>query len=91
MKKKQKNPFFQLEELSEAEDALSEANILNNKDPEVWGYLSLLCLKTGRKIEAEQAYKYAIKVRRKEKLKRDRKLPFRRTVDRHRTNASGRE
>lgn len=55
--------IFQLEELSEAEDALSEANILNNKDPEVWGYLSLLCLKSGRKIEAEQAYKYAIKVR----------------------------
>jgi Flp pilus assembly protein TadD len=54
---------FQLGELSEAEDALSEANILNNSDPEVWGYLSLVCLKTGRQLEAEQAYKYAIKVR----------------------------
>ena len=54
---------FQLNELTEAEDALSEANILNNSDPEVWGYLSLVCLKTGRQLEAEQAYKYAIKVK----------------------------
>ena len=54
--------YFQLNELTEAEDALSEANILNNSDPEVWGYLSLVCLKTGRQLEAEQAYKYAIKV-----------------------------
>ena len=55
--------LFQLNELTEAEDALSEANILNNSDPEVWGYLSLVCLKTGRQLEAEQAYKYSIKVR----------------------------
>ena len=54
--------IFQLNELTEAEDALSEANILNNSDPEVWGYLSLVCLKTGRQLESEQAYKYAIKV-----------------------------
>ncbi len=53
---------FQLSELSEAEDALAEANILNNSDPEVWAYLSLVCLKTGRQFEAEQAYKYAVKV-----------------------------
>lgn len=31
--------------LQEAEDALSEANILDNTDAEVWGYLSLVCLK----------------------------------------------
>ena len=54
---------MQLDELSEAEDALAEANILNNSDPEVWAYLCLVCLKTGRQVEAEQAYKYAIKVR----------------------------
>ena len=54
--------YFQLGELSEAEDALAEANVLNNSDPEVWAYLSLVCLKTGRQLEAEQAYKYAIKV-----------------------------
>ena len=49
-------------ELSEAEDALAEANILNNSDSEVWAYLSLVCLKTARQFEAEQAYKYAVKV-----------------------------
>ncbi|XP_071787792.1 cilia- and flagella-associated protein 70-like isoform X3 [Asterias amurensis] len=53
---------YRLGEMSEAEDALCEANILNNSDPEVWGYLSLVCLQTERQLEAEQAYKYAIKV-----------------------------
>ncbi|KAL5008723.1 hypothetical protein ScPMuIL_014304 [Solemya velum] len=53
---------YRLGELAEAEDALSEANILNNSDPEVWGYLSLVCLKTTRQLEAEQAYKYALKL-----------------------------
>ena len=53
---------LQLGELSEAEDALAEANILNNTDPEVWAYLSLVCLRTGRQVEAEQAYKYSLKV-----------------------------
>ena len=52
-----------MEELADAEDALSEANILNNEDAEVWGYLSMVCLSTGRQLEAEQAYKYALKVR----------------------------
>ncbi|XP_071963132.1 cilia- and flagella-associated protein 70-like [Antedon mediterranea] len=53
---------YRLGELSEAEDALSEANILNNSDPLVWGYLSLVCLQTDRQLEAEQSYKYALKV-----------------------------
>ena len=38
---------YRLGQLGEAEDALVEANILNNLDPAVWGYLSLVCLQTG--------------------------------------------
>lgn len=38
---------YQLGDLEQAEDALSEANILNNLDPEVWAYLTMVCLKVG--------------------------------------------
>lgn len=53
---------YRLEEMQEAEDALSEANALNNSNGEVWGYLTLVCLKTGRQLEAEQSYKYTRKL-----------------------------
>ncbi|XP_077305661.1 cilia- and flagella-associated protein 70 isoform X2 [Lithobates pipiens] len=53
---------YRLEEMAEAEEALSEANALNNSNPSVWGYLALVCLKTGRQLEAEQSYKYTRKL-----------------------------
>ncbi|XP_046721864.1 cilia- and flagella-associated protein 70 isoform X1 [Silurus meridionalis] len=59
---------YRLSELTEAEDALTEANAINNRNPEVWGYLSLICLQTGRKLEAEQSYKYAVKFNASEAL-----------------------
>ena len=37
--------LVQLGELGDAESALSEANILNNRDPLTWAYLALLCMK----------------------------------------------
>jgi tetratricopeptide (TPR) repeat protein len=53
---------YRLGEYCDAEDALTEANILNNLDPEVWAYLCLVCLQTSRQVEAEQAYKYTVKL-----------------------------
>ncbi|XP_005522857.1 PREDICTED: cilia- and flagella-associated protein 70 [Pseudopodoces humilis] len=53
---------YRLEEMLEAEDALSEANALNNTNAEVWGYLTLICLQGGRQLEAEQCYKYTVKL-----------------------------
>ena len=38
---------YYLNDLPQAEDALCEANILNNLDSTVWAYLTLVCLKVG--------------------------------------------
>ncbi|VDL89470.1 unnamed protein product [Schistocephalus solidus] len=52
----------QLRQLEDAEDALEEANALNNRNPTVWAYLSMICIEKRRVVEAEQSYKYAIKM-----------------------------
>ena len=36
---------YHLNDLAQAEDALCEANILNNLDSTVWAYLMLVCIK----------------------------------------------
>ena len=45
-----------------AEEALSEANVLNNRHPVVWGTLALSCLGAGRIEEADQALREAYKL-----------------------------
>ena len=54
---------LRLGQLEEAEDALAEANLLDPRNPEVWGYLSLLCLQSNRQLEAEQSFKFASKLK----------------------------
>ncbi|KAI8929249.1 hypothetical protein BC831DRAFT_6458 [Entophlyctis helioformis] len=53
---------FALKEYQEAEDAFAEANVLNNRDSEVWAYLALLSLTLGHTVEANQAIAQALRL-----------------------------
>ncbi len=48
---------IRLERFEDAEDALLEANLLDNRNPEVWCYIAVLCLALGshRLVESEKA------------------------------------
>ena len=54
--------FLRLGESAQAEEALGEANVLNNRHPVVWGQLALLCLQKQRFEEAAQALGQAYKL-----------------------------
>lgn len=47
--------LLRTDQLKESEDALMEANVRNNKDPVVWGFVALVCLARGDKIRVDQA------------------------------------
>ncbi|KAJ8327947.1 hypothetical protein QVD99_006319 [Batrachochytrium dendrobatidis] len=51
---------FALKEYQETEDAFAEANVLNNRDSEVWANIALLSLTLGRITEAHQAITQAL-------------------------------
>ena len=55
---------IRLSAYEDAEEALYEANLLDNRNPEVWGYLCLLCLAAGpsRLGEAECALRQALRL-----------------------------
>ncbi|KAI8821418.1 uncharacterized protein EV422DRAFT_528079 [Fimicolochytrium jonesii] len=50
------------EEWEEAEDALAEANVLNNRHSDVWAYLALLNLRRGREYEGNQCIAQALRL-----------------------------
>lgn len=56
--------LLRLDELQDAEDALIEANLLDNRHPEIWSYLSLVCLSRGphRIIEAEKSLDQSLRL-----------------------------
>ncbi|XP_061570368.1 cilia- and flagella-associated protein 70-like [Cololabis saira] len=52
---------YRLGELSVAEEALTEANHLNQENAEMWVYLALICFRSGRQDQGEECYKYALR------------------------------
>ena len=51
-----------MKQFHEAEISLSEANRINNRNSDVWGYLCLLNMTLGRYDEFAQCYAEMIKV-----------------------------
>lgn len=55
---------LRMERLQDAEDALQEANLVDNRNPNVWAYLCVLCLHGGsqRMAEAEKSLEQALRL-----------------------------
>ncbi|VDL45971.1 unnamed protein product [Hymenolepis diminuta] len=52
--------YAEIENMNELEDAklaFEESNRLNNREAIVWAYLTMICLKTGKALEAEECLK----------------------------------
>ncbi|XP_076271395.1 cilia- and flagella-associated protein 70-like [Rhynchophorus ferrugineus] len=53
--------YFKQNDVLSAEECLTQANMADNKNAEVWAYLALINLKLKRLDEAQQCYQQAIK------------------------------
>ncbi|KAL1490648.1 hypothetical protein ABEB36_013308 [Hypothenemus hampei] len=53
--------YFEQNDLLSAEECFHEANVMDNKLAEAWGYLTLVNLKLNRLHEAEQCYQQTMK------------------------------
>ncbi len=51
--------LLRLGELALSEDAFTQANILDDLNPKVWGYMAILCLTVGkdRSVQAEICFR----------------------------------
>ncbi|KAM3184109.1 hypothetical protein ACTXT7_009036 [Hymenolepis weldensis] len=48
---------YKMNELEDSKLAFEESNRLNNREAIVWAYLGMICLKTGKALEAEECLK----------------------------------
>lgn len=55
--------FMKQKDFLSAEECLIQANICDNRFPEIWAYLAIVNAELGRYHEAEHSYEQSIKVR----------------------------
>lgn len=54
--------YFKQRDFISAEECLSQANILDNRLPEIWAHLALTNIELGKECEAQLCYRQAVKV-----------------------------
>ena len=54
---------LRLGQLDDARAAFAESNYYDNTNARVWGFLSLICIHLGQVVEAQQSFKFAMKLK----------------------------